>query len=334
MNENTYIVRRLMNIYNKLTQFLIVFALIYSVLGCSENKNSSTERGDISGDLNISGAYSSYPIMKIWAVEFNKLHPAVKVDVVANGTGKGIMQVLSGKAHIGMISRQLSKDELEKGLWHISFAKDAVLPLMSAKNPDFRSISRKGLTKENFRQVYITDEIKYWGDAAGTLSRDLIHIIKRQDIAGDSEIWGNYLEKKEEDLAGFGVFGDPGMIDAIVKEPHAMGYASMGYVFDLETRKPAKGVGIIPIDLDKNGLIYPEENIYENVDKFIEALEKGIYPVSRNLQLVTNGTPKDRTVREFLNFIMNDGQKFLKESGYASIGVDSLNTQRAKLRNL
>ena len=301
---------------------------------CNNEKTSGSEKGDLTGEVNISGAYSSYPLMKIWAVEFTKLHPAVKVDIVANGTGKGIVQTLSGKVHIGMISRPLSKDEIQKGLWQLSIAKDAVVPLMSEKNKDFRSISRKGLTKQNLREIYITDEIKYWGDAAGTLSQNLIHVIKRQDIAGDSEIWGKYLEKKEEELAGVGVFGDPGMIDAIIKEPNAIGYASMGYVFDLKTRKAHKGVGIIPIDLDKNGLIYPEEKIYENVDIFIEALEKGIYPVSRNLKVVTNGVPSDRTVKEFLNFIINDGQKVLRESGYASIGADSLAAERARISKL
>jgi phosphate transport system substrate-binding protein len=53
------------------------------------------------------------------------------------------------------------------------------------------------------------------------------------DAAGAPETWAKYLgNKKQEDLLGIGVFGDPGIAEAVAKDPLGIGYNNLGYAYD------------------------------------------------------------------------------------------------------
>ena len=66
---------------------------------------------------------------------------------------------------------------------------------------------------------------------------DPIHVYTRSDAAGAPETWAKYLGKKQENLQGIGVYGDPGLLDAVVKDPLGIGYNNLNYAYDPKTGK-------------------------------------------------------------------------------------------------
>ena len=55
------------------------------------------------------------------------------------------------------------------------------------------------------------------------------------------------------------------------------------------------------------------------IEPTIENIKNGLYPIARDLLLVTGGEPSG-VVREFIDFIMSpEGQKIVEENGYVSI---------------
>jgi phosphate transport system substrate-binding protein len=46
---------------------------------------------------------------------------------------------------------------------------------------------------------------------------DPIHVYTRSDAAGAPDVWAKHLGKKQENLLGIGVFGDPGLAAAASK---------------------------------------------------------------------------------------------------------------------
>src|SRR5690606_24465206 len=109
---------------------------------------------------------------------------------------------------LGMVSREINPVELEQGAFGFAVTIDAVIPTINDKNPNLDEVQKKGLTKENFQDIWITEKLKTWGDALGTKSNDPIKVYTRSDAAGAPETWAKYLGKKQEDLKGVGVFGD------------------------------------------------------------------------------------------------------------------------------
>src|SRR5689334_6443679 len=153
----------------------------------------------LSGTLAISGAFALYPMMTVWAEEFTKLHPDVQFDVQGGGAGKGMTDTIAGAVDIGMISRKIKDEETAQGIFWVAVTKDAVFPLVSADNPVAADLIAKGITAETFNKIFITGEIKTWGEVVGKPEiTDEIHVYTRSDAAGAADIWAQFAGAKAQ----------------------------------------------------------------------------------------------------------------------------------------
>jgi phosphate transport system substrate-binding protein len=189
------------------------------------------------------------------------------------------------------------------------------------------------VTRATFTGIYITGKITTWGAVVGRPEvTDPIHVYTRSDAAGAPDTWAKYLGKKQEDLLGIGVYGDPGIADAVVKDPLGIGYNNLNYAFDAKTGKSVAGLAVLPIDVNKNGQADPDEAI-DSKAKALQAISTGKFPSppARVLNLVTKGKPSGLT-KTFILWVLNDGQKFQDEVGYIPLTEEQLTKERTKLQ--
>ena len=218
-------------------------------------------------------------MMTRWAEEFQKANPNVEFDISAGGAGKGMADALSGAVDIGMVSRDVTPEEEAKGAYWVAVVKDAVFPMVNEKNPVLQDLLKMGISQETLIGIFITGEIKTWGQVVGRPEvTDEIHVYTRSDAAGAPEVWAKFLgNKKQEDLLGVGVFGDPGLLEAVIKDPLGIGYNNLGYAFDNASGKPVAGALPLPIDNNENGSADPEE-ILETKTEAVDMVAQGKYP--------------------------------------------------------
>jgi len=270
---------------------------------------------DLQGTINISGAFALYPITVKWASEFKKLHPKVVFNISAGGAGKGITDALSGLVDIGLASRDIDPAEIKKGAYTVYVTKDAVVPTFNTENPDAAQLLAKGVKRGQFLDIFVNGTIKSWNQLGGKVAAPL-HIYTRSDAAGAGETWAKYLGKKQEDLLGVGVYGDPGLAQAVKKDPVGIGYNNLAYLYDLKTRKQVAGVHALPIDVNGNGKIDANENFYTTIDDLTAAIADGRYPSppARNLGFLFKGKPKKKELVEFVKYVLSDGQNLLRKT--------------------
>ncbi len=314
------------------TMIAILFAFTTSCSNSCENKTS--KKDSLSGDISISGAFALYPITVKWAEEYMKLYPKVTINVSAGGAGKGMTDALSEMIDLGMYSKTVSDEEKQKGAWWIAVTKDAVLATINAKNPLMKDITTKGLTMDKFYDIFITNKITNWGAALGTNNKSKLNVYTRSDACGAAEMWAKYLNNhKQEDIQGIGVNGDPGVADAVKKDLYGIGFNNIAYVYEMNTRKKYDGIEVVPIDLNKNGTIEPEENVYNTLDDIMAAIKDGRYPSppARDLFFVSKGKPQRAVVKHFLNWVLTDGQKYVSEAGYVLLSEESIKKELEKI---
>jgi phosphate transport system substrate-binding protein len=311
---------------------LALLILALSASGCGQPavaQNSSSPQGTIT----VSGAFALYPIMVTWADEYQKIHPGVRIDVSAGGAGKGMADTLGGAVDIGMVSRDISPDEEAKGAYWVAVTKDAVFPTVSAQNPALESLMALGISQQTFSRLYISGEITTWGQViADPQLTDEVHVYTRSDACGAADVWAKYLGKQQEDLLGIGVFGDPGILDAVIKDPLGLGYNNLNYAFDMSSGKPVAGAVVVPVDFNGNGKADPEE-VMDTKAKALAAVASGRYPSppARVLNLVTKGKPGSIT-QDFLEWILTDGQQYVDATGYIQLEAGQLAAELAKVR--
>jgi phosphate transport system substrate-binding protein len=313
---------------------LLTLALLTTAVGCgpSAGESLASSEGRLQGTITVSGAWALYPLMVRWGEEFQKLHPDVRFDISAGGAGKGMADALANAVDIGMVSREVYPEEVAKGAFWVSVTKDAVFPTVNAENPVKADLYANGVSRETLIGIFVTGEITTWGQVVGRPEvTDPIHVFTRSDACGAAATWAKYLGRAQEDLLGIAVYGDPGLLDAVVKDPLAIGFNNLNYAFDAETGIPVAGAWVVPIDVDGNGSAEPEE-IYDTKDQAVNGVAVGDYPSppARDLNLVSHGKPEG-LVKAFITWVLTDGQDYVAEAGYISLPQDKLQAELEKL---
>ena len=289
---------------------------------------------ELQGTIRVSGAWALYPMMVKWGEEFRKVHPKIRVDISAGGAGKGVADALGGLVNVGMVSREITQEEIRQGAFYVPIVKDAVFPMMSDENPIFQGgLSGRGMKKQIFIDLWIKGKDSTWGDIAGNHFQYKVHVYTRSDSCGAAETWAQYLGgKKQEDLQGIGVYGDPGLAEAVRKDPHGIGYNNLNYAYDFKSGLPPKGLRVVPVDLNENGKMDPEEDL-KSKNRAIQAIGSGIYPSppARDLYLLTKENLKGLT-KEFIWWILTDGQKYIEETGYIKLTKTQVNLALKKVK--
>src|SRR3972149_1102899 len=234
---------------------IIASIITYSYLAGSQEPTDT---------ITISGAWALYPMMVKWAEEYQKIHPKVRIEISAGGAGKGMADALAGLVDMGMISREIQPAEIQKGAFFVAVVKDAVGGTMSKDNPVLADILANGVERSNFLGIFIYGNITTWGQVVGKPEiTDPIHVYTRSDSCGAADTWASYLGHKQEDLKGVGVYGDPGIAEAVKNDRLGMGYNNVNYAYDNKTQRPVEGLAIVPLDTNGNGKVDPNEDFYE-----------------------------------------------------------------------
>jgi phosphate transport system substrate-binding protein len=298
----------------------------------SKDQPALPAKEELSGTISISGAFALYPLAVKWGEEFKKLYPNVRFDISAGGAGKGISDALGGLVDLGAVSREIHPEETKKGAYPFAVAKDAVVPVVNVGNPNIKEIVTKGLKKNDFTNIYSSGLYKNWKQIGFSLSAP-IHVYTRSDASGAGETWAKYFDKKQEDLLGVGVYGDPGLLQAVKKDVTGIGYNNIAYAYDSKTKKQISGISVVPLDINSNGKIDADENFYGTLEELIKAIGAGKYPSppARDLYFVSKNKPQRKEVTAFLKWVLTDGQKFVGEAGYIGLPQEILEVQLNKV---
>jgi len=276
-------------------------------------------------------------MMTVSAAEFTKLHPDVQFDVQGGGAGKGMTDTIADVVDIGMISRKIKDEETAQGIFWVAVTKDAVFPLVSANNPVAADLIAKGISKETFNKIFVTGEIKTWGEVVGKPEiKDEIHVYTRSDSAGAADIWAQFAGGKvQADIlrTAIGVNGEPALVDTVIKDPLGIGFSNLNSVFDVSSGKLVPGGLIPPIDENENGLVDSADEYYQSKAEAVTAVSSGKYPSppSRFENLATMGKPEGLTLA-FITWILTDGQQYLDAAGYVPLTPDQQTESLNKLK--
>jgi phosphate transport system substrate-binding protein len=208
---------------------------------------------------------------------FSTIHPGIQIEVQTVGSGRGIDDVVKGKANIGMASRALT--DTESGLYSFAIARDGICLVVHRDNPV------RVLNNRQVVNIY-TGKINNWSKVGGK-DAPIVTINVSQGL-GSSDIFTNYFGIRYADIKShIVVSGNPERVTALVDNPNGITYMSVGAAqSQVERGAPIK---LLPID----GVAATAKNI-----------RTGNFPISRPLLLVTKELPTG-LVKDFINFSLS-----------------------------
>ena len=303
--------------------------LCFAVLaGCGQGKTEKTpektQRSStsvISGNISVSGAFALAPLAKKWADNFMNLHPAVKIEIIEGGTGKGLDALMEKKVQLAMISRPLTDEERDAGIWIVPVAKDGVAPIVNQKNPYLDKLLRQGLSPDEFQKIFTAEQPVKWSDFLDTTGPEKVMVFARADESGAADMLARFLYKSQTDFRGTKVTGDHEMIKSIQDNTLAIGFCNFSYAFSGQNGERTGNIQVIPFDLDYDNSVDRKEIPFENLEAAHRSVWLGLYPdmLCRELTFGSLGKPTDPAVIEFLKYVITDGQEEVKNAGLCKL---------------
>lgn len=179
----------------------------------------------------------------------------------------------------------------------------------------------------------MNETITDWGKLLDSPDKQDMVVYTRSDACGAADTWAKYLGGRQEDLKGIGIYGDPGIAEAVGKDVAGIAFNNTIFAYNIKTGKKRSGIEVIPIDINENSVIDSFEDFYETFDGVLKAIGNGIYPSppSRELYFVAKGKPKKQATIDFIKWTLTDGQKFVKDAGYVPISQEKVKAYLDKL---
>ena len=187
---------------------------VYAIGGQEKNSGYTIE---------IGGSTSVTPLMEMFAEEYHKVKPNIKININGTGSGDGINN--AGVLYqIGMSSRELTPAETGKGLKEEIIAIDGIAVIINRNNPV------SNLTVEQIRDIY-TGAVTDWSQVGG--NRGVIAVISREEGSGTRGAFEELVGFQGKLRHGANESTSTGAIKAgITQNPNAIGYISLGSLDD------------------------------------------------------------------------------------------------------
>lgn len=304
-------------------KILIVLSSLILIISACHNKTKNTIR--------ISGAWALFPMMNVWAAEYQKNHD-VTIEISGGGAGKGMSDVLNGQVDIAMCSRPIREEEIQQGAFYLSVAKDAVIATVNADNPVLNEIYEQGLSKADLEAVFLK-RITLWGELVGEKAEDnKIIVLGRADASGAAKVWanflGNYTQSDLQDKADANYSGDQAMCNGVQANKNAIGFNNLNYAYDIEHETFAENIRPVPVDLNNDNRITVYENFYNKRRDLVAKVSESIYPSPPSrLEYVVSKGPFKESSKKFIQWVLTEGQKFVTENGYVKLPEKKINRE-------
>lgn len=217
------------------------------------------------------------------------------------GSGKGFEDLAAGTCDIGMSSRKIKDEEVQKltklgdmttpANEHV-IGVDGIAIIVNPSNPV------QNLTKDQIQQIY-SGQITDWTSVMG--SKGTIKVMTREKGSGTLDAFQNLVMGKTEITKSATIFEDNNKLSASVSsDPNAIGFVGLPYI------NSAKAVAVS--DSGTNPLM-PTPFTVSTED----------YILTRRLFLYTPTTSDNELVRKFVDFAVSKaGQDVVEKIGFVS----------------
>ena len=224
--------------------------------------------------LVLTGSSTVAPLALEIGKRFEQRLPGVRVDVQTGGSTRGIQDIRTGLADIGMVSRALKA--AEKDLSAYTIALDGICIILHNSNPV------PALSADQIRDIY-TGKIRNWRELGGP--DNPITVVNKAEGRSTLELFLQHFSVKNSQIKAHVVIGDNQQgIKTVAGNPGAIGYVSIGTAEFEEHR----GVPIKRLPM-------------QGVEATIEQLRNDRFPLARPLNLVGKGQAGE-LARQFIDF--------------------------------
>jgi ABC-type phosphate transport system substrate-binding protein len=272
----------------------------------------------------IESAKYTLPLLEKWVAEYNRTNPEVHVKWAEKNAENIDLRIVT---NVDAEPENLNKD----GKTVIYIGRSALLPVTTTENPLYGQIVRKKFGKKELKRLFFADNLFDDEEPAKDRFKEQLTIYSGSGKTSGATFFASYFGQNSSDFRGKKVQGDDiYLLHAISKDSTGITFNSLNYIYNLKNRTLKDKIALLPLDIKKGQLEIIKS---ENLDRTISLLENEkveLIPVL-NIGLAYD---EQTDTRQFLKWIITEGQKFNHEFGFLQVDEKTLSYQTNLLENI
>jgi len=246
--------------------------------------------------ITVKGSDTMVILAQKWAEVYMKSNPEAAIQVTGGGSGVGISALINGATDIANASRKMKNTEKEKlkaryntlGV-EVACAKDGITVYLHPSNK-IKELSIKQLSG------IFKGDIKNWKEVGGDDAD--IKLYGRENSSGTYVFFQENVVKGDYAASCQTLPGTAAVVNAVKKDPNAIGYGGAAY---------AEGIELCKVKKDDNSPAFLAT---------AETIKTGEYPITRYLYMYLRNKPTG-AMKSYIDWILSpEGQKLVVEMGY------------------
>jgi phosphate transport system substrate-binding protein len=282
---------------------IVICSLLILLVACHRDDKAG-QTSDVA--IQNVGSDTIVNLALAWAEAYQNQNPEIRIAVTGGGSGTGIAGLINGTVDIANASRRMKPEEIENAqangiepVEHV-IAGDAIAIVVHPSNPVDR------LTLQQLSDIF-SGEITNWSEVGGD-DRPIVCLSRESNSGTHVYFLEEVLRLGDKDAKTLFspdtllMPSSEGISAEVRQNPNAIGYDGLGYVtYDQKTIAVAT----------------TSEGPY--VQPSIDTVNRGVYPISRDLYMYTAGEPQG-AIAEYLAWIHSPaGQEIVGELGFVPL---------------
>jgi len=233
---------------------------------------------------------------------------------------------------VAIMNRNGMEGLVGEGYLKLVVGRDAIVPVMNVKHPQWELIMQNGISPEVFARIYLTEDQVTWGEVLGTSARQPVHACV-PGISGEMEYLAEFLQTASTNIKGLVMTEPEELIEMIGSDPFAIGFCNLNCLMKMENNGLNAEIGLVPVDMDGDGRIGTFEDIYRSTSSLAHAMYVGRFPKAlySPIYAITDAQMAGDPEIAFMEWLINSGQETLTSAGMLALGNGERNSRREQL---
>jgi hypothetical protein len=231
------------------------------------------------------------------------------------------------KIDLSFVVNDESEIQADKDVAYVG--RYAILPITTKDNPLYEQIVKKKFGKKELSILFfVEDFLSEDSNKKKDLFQNKLTVYTGNGSTSGSHIFASFFGFSPSNFRGKRISGDDiYLLNAIQKDNTGITFNNLSYIFDLNDRQLKDEIALLPLDVKKEQL---EALRSENLDETIVLLEEQKVELIPVYNIGVTYNEKDN-VKNFLKWIITDGQKYNHEYGFLNIDEKTLGYQKKHL---
>lgn len=288
----------------------IILVQVLTLFGQTEN-----------GIVKLRGTRLTYPLVSRWIAEFKKEYPAIKVSIAPTAPADSI--------DFSIASYELKAEDLKEHQQSVVVSRYVQLPIVNNHRQDLAELQAKGIKNQDLSNLFFSTDVPNLFAASPSTPAIALYVRDRPVCA--VKAFASHYGADPKTLNGTGVKGDDqDLATAVKNDVNGISFNNLGFIYDTKTRKVNEGLAIIPLDLNENGKVDKDEQIYSQLDDVIAYVEstRSKAFVNEVVNFVYRKESPNKSAAIFLNWVLTKGQAYNNALGFINLEKEELAAQQ------